>query len=106
MYSCEDVRFTQLHDKYIIHDYVKRTHLLRFPAAINSCNSPRAVLLGCVQAHLRFMGLQVRAHMLKESLVSCQAISAISCQAILMWAVYVCGAGMREGGRARECVCE
>ena len=57
VYFCEYLRFTQLRDKYIIHDNVNRTHLLRFPAAINSCNSPRAVLLGCAQAQLRFLGL-------------------------------------------------
>jgi len=72
VYSCGYVRFTQLRDKYIIHDNVNRTHLLRFPAAINSCNSSRAVLLGRAQAHLRFLGLEVRAYLcISESLVSC-----------------------------------
>ena len=57
VYSCEYVGFTQLHDKYIIHDNVNKMHLLRFPATINSCNILRAVLLGYARAHLRFLGL-------------------------------------------------
>ena len=72
VYSCEYVWFTQLRDKYIIHNYVNRTHLLHFPAAINSCNSLRAVLLGCAQVHLRFLGLEVCTYLcISESLVSC-----------------------------------
>ena len=71
VYSCEYMRFTQLRDKYIIHDNVNKMHL-RFPATINSCNSPRAVLLGCAQAHLRFLGLEVCMYLcISKSLVSC-----------------------------------